>query len=374
MTNLTKWVYIVKFVQMRLVGQRLERARASAQFREGKFRNTAKVTAGLQKGSTGGVMREFLFGGKKRKPPAAIPVTSPLDAWGSDPGRDELRVTWLGHSTNLIESGRRRILTDPVFGERLGPVSFAGPKRFHATPATLAQLPAIDVVLISHDHYDHLCKTTVNALAAMRVPIVTSLGVGAYLEAFGVERALVTELDWWESAVIAGVSFTAAPSQHFSGRLGGGRNTTLWSSWAIQTDRHKVFFSGDTGLTDAFLDVGAKLGPFDLVMLEIGAWNPAWGTIHLGPENALTAFEMLGGGTLLPVHWGTFDLGLHPWAEPAETLVTLAAARGARIVTPMLGEVFVPSRVEGVTPWWRAVGADRSPAREAASSLAVGEV
>jgi L-ascorbate metabolism protein UlaG (beta-lactamase superfamily) len=339
---------------MHLDGLRLERVRASKQYRDGTFRNTHQVVAGL-KGKKLPIMGEFLFGGRKRKPPGVVPVHSPLDGWAAPVGSSGLRVTWLGHSTTLLELDGRRVLTDPVLGERIGPVSFAGPRRLHAAPVTVEQLPPLDAVLLSHDHYDHLCKPTMIELARRGVPIVTSLGVGAHLQAFGVAPEHIVELDWWESHTIGDLGFTAAPSQHFSGRLKGGRNATLWSSWRIESANHKIFFSGDTGLTPEFSDVRERLGPFDLVMLEIGAWHPAWGDIHLGPENALTAFELLGGGTLLPVHWSTFDLGLHPWAEPAETLLDLAAQRGARILTPRIGAPFEPALVEGPTPWWREV-------------------
>lgn len=340
---------------MRLSGLRRERALASSQFKEGSFRNTFDVRAALA-GPKLPVLREFLFGGAKRKPPGVIPVASPLEAWTREISSSRFRVTWLGHSTLLLELDGLRVLTDPVFGARLGPLSFAGPRRFHAPPVTVDQLPKLDAILVSHDHFDHLCKPTIIELAKLRVPVITSLGVGVHLEAFGVDPALITELDWYESHTIPGgsLAFTATPAQHFSGRIGG-RNATLWSSWVIQTENRKVFFSGDTGLTPELGSVGRQFGPFDLVMLEIGAWHPSWGTIHLGPENALRAFELLGGGTLLPVHWGTFDLGLHPWAQPAELLLELAHAGGQRVLTPRLGTPFEPAHVEGVEPWWRSV-------------------
>jgi L-ascorbate metabolism protein UlaG (beta-lactamase superfamily) len=192
-------------------------------------------------------------------------------------------------------------------------------------------------------------------IAKLDVPIVTALGVGAHLEKYGVAPARITELDWFESAVVGGVRFTATPSQHFSGRSLGGRNKTLWAAWVIESERHKVFFSGDTGLTNEFLATGAKYGPFDLVMLEIGAFHPSWGTIHLGPANALEAFRMLGGGTLLPVHWSTFSLAFHAWNEPGEELLALAPTQSAHILTPRLGQVFEPTQVDGPAPWWRAL-------------------
>jgi L-ascorbate metabolism protein UlaG (beta-lactamase superfamily) len=252
-----------------------------------------------------------------------------------------------------IESGGRKILTDPVFGPRASPSSLVGPKRFHATPASIEELADVDVVLLSHDHYDHLCAPTMRALARMRMPIVTSLGVGARLEGMGVDAARIVELDWWEPATVGGVRFTAVPAQHFSGRGALDRNQTLWSSFVVQTDAAKVFFSGDTGLHDELATIAARHGPFDLVMLEVGAFHEAWGDIHLGPVNALEAFRRLGGGTLLPVHWGTFDLGLHPWDEPAELLVAHGA--GARILTPKVGDVVETVRVDGIDPWWRDV-------------------
>jgi len=332
-------------------GLRLERARASAQFKDGTFQNPSGASAAM-KGSSLPLLGEFFFRRGRREPPGPLPLARPHEAW-SRPGTTGLRVTWLGHSTVLLELDGRRVLTDPVFGERASPVSFAGPKRFHPVPVTLDELPPLDAVLVSHDHFDHLCAPTLTALARMRVPVVTALGVGAYLEALGVDPERITELDWHEHAEVGGVRFTATPSQHFSGRGLTSRNRTLWASWVLQSERRKVFFSGDTGLFPELADVGRRHGPFDLTMLEVGAYHPAWGTIHLGPENALTAFEMLGGGTLLPVHWGTFNLALHDWDEPAETLLTLSAERGARVVTPQIGEAFEPEHIDAPTPWWR---------------------
>lgn len=324
---------------------------ASKQFRDGAFRNSSGLGPRLQ-GPPLSVMRDFFFVRNEREPKLPLPVLRPHEAW-TKPASSTLRVTWLGHSTVLLEQDGHRILTDPVFGERASPVSFAGPKRFHAVPAALGELPKLDVVVLSHDHFDHLCRESIGILAHMQVPIVTSLGVGKDLERFGVLPSLVHELDWHESVQIAGVKLTATPSQHFSGRGPGLQNRTLWSSWVIQTETRKVFFSGDTGLTEEFIQTGKTYGHFDLTMLEVGAFHPSWGTIHLGPANALKAFEMLGGGTLLPVHWGTFNLALHDWNEPAETLLELATTEKKRIVTPRLGEVFEPEQVESAVPWWR---------------------
>ncbi|HRI18506.1 MAG TPA: MBL fold metallo-hydrolase, partial [Burkholderiaceae bacterium] len=235
----------------------------------------------------------------------------------------------------------------------------------------LRALPPVDLVLVSHDHYDHLDYPTIRALAKSDVPFVTSLGVGAHLEAFGIAPGRITELDWWESHRVRSrdgrseLTVTAAPSQHFSGRGLRDRNATLWSSMVLRGKRHAVFFSGDTGLTSEYATIRERLGPFDLVMLEVGAFHPSWGHIHLGPANALKALDLLGGGAFLPVHWGTFSLALHAWDEPAETLLALAPRHDAQLVMPRLGEAIEPAHAERVVPWWRSVaarGARVSPA------------
>jgi L-ascorbate metabolism protein UlaG (beta-lactamase superfamily) len=307
-------------------------------------------------GNSLALIGDLLFGGKKRRPARPLPVESPLATWAT-PVSSGLRVTWFGHSTLLLEAAGVRALLDPVFGKYASPGFFAGRKRFHPVPATIAQLPPLDVVLLSHDHYDHLNVPSIRELAKLRVPFITSLGVGARLEALGVEPSLITELDWWDEHTLPGgaMSFTATPAQHFSGRGLRDRNITLWSSWVIRTASKRVFFSADTGLTSELETIGQRLGPFDLNMIEIGASNPAWADIHLGPVNAMRAFEMLGRGTFLPIHWGTFDLALHPWDEPAETLVTLADKSGARVLTPPIGRPIEPELVEETPRWWRNV-------------------
>jgi L-ascorbate metabolism protein UlaG (beta-lactamase superfamily) len=353
-------------------GERLERMRASplwvrqqdsdGDVHEG-FRNRHPVRAGLRDANAARpTLSEFLCGGTRRVPSAPLPAIDPREAWRRAPG-DGLRATWLGHSTVLLElhDGKKlvRLLTDPVWGQRASPSQLAGPKRFQPVPVALKALPPIDAVLLSHDHYDHLCMHTARQLAKTNVPFVTSLGVGAHLEAFGVAPERITELDWWQRHRLPNseVEITAAPSQHFSGRGLKDRNATLWSSLAVRTPRHRVFFSGDTGLTDQYAEIRQRLGPFDLVMLEVGAFHPSWGDIHLGPDNALEALALLGGGALLPVHWGTFSLALHEWDQPAETLLRLAPQRGVHLLMPQLGEAVEPSRVSSVTPWWRGVDA-----------------
>ena len=342
--------------------------KASPRYRDGVFANTLPVGPMMKKGAVLSTMVEFAFGGEKRRVPhAPLPSDDPREHWKRKPDSG-LRATWLGHSTVLLEVDGLRVLTDPVWGLRASPSSVMGPKRFQPVPVAIEQLPPLDAVVISHDHYDHLCAQSVARLAKTDVTFVTSLGVGARLEKFGVNPQRIVELDWWEELRLGALTLTAAPSQHFSGRGLGDRNSTLWSSFVIRGPRHAVFFSGDTGLTDEYTQIKDRLGPFDLVMLEVGAFHPSWGDIHLGPENALRALSLLGGGAFLPVHWGTFNLGLHAWDAPAEELLALAS-RSAPLVMPRLGAAVEPVHVDRIDPWWRVISRDeRSSVGPAADS------
>ena len=334
---------------------RQERIVASPRWDGERFRNTSATLRGdpavpMPK------ISEFLCGGERRVPLAPLPALNPLEAWARPP-QSGLRATWLGHSTVLLEIDGWRVLTDPVWGPRASPSRFIGPKRFQPVPVAVRDLPGLDAVVVSHDHYDHLDYSTMRKMRRLAVPIVTSLGVGTHLEAFGIAPERIVELDWWQSHRIpnTGLTLTAAPSQHFSGRGLKDGNHTAWSSFVIESDHHKVFFSGDTGLTSEYTDIGQRLGPFDLVMLEVGAFHPAWGNIHLGPQNALAAHALLGGGPLLPVHWATFNLALHAWDEPVETLLRLAPDDGAQLMLPRLGESFEPGYERVIEPWWRGL-------------------
>lgn len=360
----------MKSLGRRAAGERLERMRASLLWAGEGFRNLAPVLPGLRDPSVARpTISDFICGGGRRVPLGPLPSVDPRPAWAR-PVHSGLRATWLGHSTVLLEIDGYRVLTDPVWGARASPSRLIGPKRFQPVPVALRALPPLDLVIVSHDHYDHLDYATIRALATTGVPFVTSLGVGAHLEAFGVAAERITELDWWEEHNLPGgeLRVSAAPSQHFSGRGLKDRNATLWSSMVVRSARHAVFFSGDTGLTSEYTTIGARLGPFDLVMLEVGAFHPSWGDIHLGPDHALDALALLGGGTLLPVHWGTFSLAMHAWDEPAETLLAKAPGRGVQLLMPRLGEPVEPVQVEGVTPWWRSAdtpAADLQPVSEA---------
>jgi L-ascorbate metabolism protein UlaG (beta-lactamase superfamily) len=356
-------------------GLRLERMRASPLWAGDGFRNMHPVLPGLQDPQAQPpTLSEFICGGERRAPQRPLPAVNPIAGWSTPPGSG-LRATWLGHSTVLIEIDGLRVLTDPVWGPRASPSRIVGPKRFQPVPVALKAMPPIDLVLVSHDHYDHLDYPTIRELARHEVPFVTSLGVGAHLQAWGVPAPRITELDWWESHTLhnaarnAELTVTAAPSQHFSGRGLKDRNATLWSSMVMRGRRHAVFFSGDTGLTTEYRAIAERLGPFDLVMLEVGAYHPAWGHIHLGPRNALQALALLGGGAFLPVHWGTFTLAMHAWDEPAETLLALAPPQGIQLMMPRLGEAVEPAHAMPATPWWRDVDSPRRGTPEAVPAV-----
>ena len=349
----------------RAKGARLERMKASPRWVDGAFRNVHPMIPGLRAPVRMPTITEFICGGVRRNPPGPLPAGDPRAAWKrrSESG---LRVTWIGHSTLLIEVDGVTILTDPVWGPRASPFQVAGPKRFQPPVVALEELPPIDVIVLSHDHYDHLDFPTFRAIARWKTPIVTSLGVGAHLESWGVHRARITELDWWEQAGVPGVDLEiiAAPAQHFSGRTIGTRNATLWSSFVLRGSDHTVFFGADSGLTTLYRDIAAKFGPFDVAMLEVGAHHPAWGDIHLGPDNAVKALELLGNPPFLPIHWGTFNLAMHAWDAPAERLVELAPNAGITMMIPRLGEAIEPAAGARVEPWWRAVARMRAtPAR-----------
>jgi L-ascorbate metabolism protein UlaG (beta-lactamase superfamily) len=330
-------------------GLRLERIKDSPNFDGKRFINPihtplAKPTVGLA--------WEYVAGGTERVPTAEFPIVR-TDRTRLHANQGEaLRVTWIGHSTTLIEIDGNLVLTDPVFGPRAAPVSWLGPKRFHPVPIEPEELPELDVMLVSHDHYDHLDFPSISRLAHRETRWVTSLGVGAHLEAWGVPPGRITELDWWEETEVAGLQFTATPARHFSGR-GFGASKTFWSSFAVRGPQHSVWFSGDTGPWDeGFAEIGERFGGFDLSMIEIGAWHPSWGTIHLGPENALRVHELVRARTLMPVHWGTFNLALHAWDQPIAHIQRLAETNNIQLLSPMMGETV--HRESGVAEYWRS--------------------
>ena len=315
----------------RASGLRRERIEGSPRFRDGKFHNTAPLASTLEGESLAkrfGIISEFFRGGPGRVPDVELPVESPLASW-SRPAETGLRVTWLGHSTVLLEIDGVRVLTDPVWGDRVSPVTWAGPRRFHRVPVEVSQLPELDAVLVSHDHFDHLdYPSTVLELARRDVPFYTSLGVGAHLEAWGVAPERITELDWWESAGCrAALSFTAAPRRHFSGRGNGGRTAPCG-----RRGRAPRTTPSSSAATPASPRVprSARASAHRLVDARGRRVSPVVGRDPSRPrQRARAPIACSAADALLPVHWGTFDLGLHAWDDPSRSSPPARRRRGS---------------------------------------------
>lgn len=292
---------------------------------------------------------KFLFEKNNRTPKVRLPVQQTDPGPFSSREKGTFNSTWLGHSSLMINMDGFRILLDPVFEQK---VSIVGPKRFNGEiPMAIEDLPPVDLVIISHDHYDHLNKFTIKRIHERVACFIVPLGVDTHLLSWGVPKEKIIALNWWESHEPAkGLRVTACPSQHFSGRGLMDRNRTLWASWAIKSPSHKIFFSGDSGYFDGFAAIGKALGPFDMTFMECGAYDPAWHGVHMYPEETVKAHQDLGGNILHPIHWGTFNLSLHPWYDPMTRLKTAADAAAITIATPMAGET-VDLNTLG-SPWW----------------------
>lgn len=269
------------------------------------------------------------------------------------PPANGLRITWIGHSSLIIEIDGKRILTDPIWGPRASFSSFVGPKRFFPPPLPLDKLPVLDAIILSHDHYDHLDYPTIKKLAPGTTPVYCSVGVGGIIEKWGISKSRITEMNWGQKAMVGNdCSVTATPARHFSGRGLVNRNTTLWSSFVIKGSSHNIFFGADSGIFPGFKDIGDEYGPFNLTMLEVGAYGKGWPHIHMGPANATDAHLMLNGKIMMPIHWGTFNLALHAWREPVELLQQYAKEKGITLFLPKPGH---PTDVSGPhnSAWWQ---------------------
>jgi L-ascorbate metabolism protein UlaG (beta-lactamase superfamily) len=263
-----------------------------------------------------------------------------------------LRMTWFGHSSTLVQVDGINVLTDPFWSDRPTPIAGIGPKRWYAPPIKLSELPPIDAVIISHDHYDHLDKQTILALNREGIRFIVGLGVGAHLEAWGIPTARIVELDWWESTSIQGVRIHATPARHYSGRLIPRHDVALWAGYAIVGPRNRVYYTGDTSFMPEMIAIGRRLGPFDLVLTDSGQYNPGWPDVHLGPEQAVELAAAVGAKTMVPVHWGLIRLAHHPWPEPAERTLAAAACRNLRVVIPPPGLPIEPAIAPGLKKWW----------------------
>ena len=329
----------------------------SPQQRDGRFHNVVpRPRVGLRK-NLAIVWRILFHKPAEAEPKQALPVL-PLTRAQLLAAPDG-SLYRLGHSTLLLKLRGGFWLTDPVFSERASPLQWLGPKRFHAPPIGIDDLPPITSVILSHDHYDHLDHAAILQLQHKVAHFITPLGVGDRLVAWGVPAAKVQQLDWWQATAVGGLRLVAAPAQHFSGRGFGDGDRTLWASWVILDGERRLFFSGDTGYHADFKTIGDRYGPFDLTMIETGAYDPHWPHVHMQPEQTLQAHLDLRGRWLMPVHNGTFDLALHDWHEPFERISALAAGHGVALTTPQMGERVDLAQPHTGSAWWQP-----SPERE----------
>ncbi|WP_246052992.1 MBL fold metallo-hydrolase [Leptospira semungkisensis] len=328
-------------------GERLQRVQLSPQWKDGQFVNPQPLVNYTWK-----AIWTLLNPSPHTNPSEPVPVLAVEKERFSQFPKSGLRVTWLGHSTNLIEIDGTRILTDPVWGDRTSPAGWLGPKRWFPPLIELEHLPEIDAVLISHDHYDHLDHSTISIIKTWNTKFIVPLGVGANLEYWGVPKDKIIEMDWWGSFRLKDLEIVSTPARHASGRYLLDNDEKLWSSYALLGPKHRVYFSGDTGLFPGMKKIGEKYGPFDLTMIETGQYDQAWPDWHIGPEQAVIAHTQLKGKKFLPIHWGLFALASHSWTEPIERVMAKAKELEVIVLTPKPGESTEPDLDQKHSIWW----------------------
>ncbi len=330
-------------------GARLARLERSPEWKDGRIQNKQRMWTNFWGG-----LGDWLSKTPDAEPSAPVNVATDTKSRLALPAKSGLRVTWFGHSSSLVEIDGARVLIDPIWSDRPSPIAWAGPKRWYAPPLKFEDLPRIDVVLISHDHYDHLDRATIGLLAKGAAKFVVPLGIGAHLSKWAIPPDRIIELDWWEQASVGELTIIATPSRHASGRVGPDSDQTLWAGFAVLGKSHRVWYSGDTGFHNDLQEIGKRFGPFDLTLIESGQYDANWPDWHLGPELAVGANRRVQGKVMLPVHWGLFKLGLHGWTEPIERVLAAAACAGVTVISPRPGEPVEPSFVLGPERWWPA--------------------
>lgn len=322
---------------------------------DGIYRNPPNPEARASQGALRIWARFFLQSKQGTVPVDAIPVQpltrAQLDALPNDANH----LVRLGHSSHLLKLHGKYWLIDPVFGERVSPFSFIGPKRFHAPPLKLEDLPAIEGLILSHDHYDHLDVPTIEYLRERVQRYFVPLGVGARLQEMGVASARIREFDWWQGDELSGVKVTATPSQHFSGRTLWDRDRTLWASWVIESGGQRIFYSGDSGYFAGFAQIGERFGGFDIALIENGAYDEYWPSVHMSPEESVQAVQDLRARMLYSVHNSTFDLAFHRWQDPLERIAALSAQKQLPLATPVIGEVMTVGKARENRLWWQGL-------------------
>jgi L-ascorbate metabolism protein UlaG (beta-lactamase superfamily) len=339
-----------------LTGDRLARARANPLYHDGRFVNPLPPASYTWADVQALIAGQFL-GDEVRVPPAPLPIVAVAPERLRDPPPNPgLRTFWIGHASVYVEIDGLRLLIDPIFSDHASPFHM-GPKRFQPPPIALADLPPIDVVLITHDHYDHLDMGTVQQLARGNAVFCVPLGIGAHLERWGVAPQRIVELEWGQEHAPRGVRIVSTPSRHYSGRRLADRNATLWTSWSVIGARHRFYVSGDTGYSDHLRAIGERFGPFDLAFIKVGAYGPGapWLDIHMSAEDAVRAARDVKAKRMVPVHWGTFNLAFHAWDEPIRRTLAAARADGVDVAAPRLGEWVDADRPFPANAWWEQV-------------------
>lgn len=289
---------------------------------------------------------DYVFNSNPDKNPNKALPTQPLNT----PSIIDNSFTWLGHSTVLFKTGGKTLITDPIFHDA-SPLPYTVEAFKMTNTPKIEDLPELDVVLISHDHYDHLDYKGIQKIDAKVKHFYVPLGVKAHLQRWGVASGKITEMDWYESVNLGDVEIVFTPSRHFSGRGIWGRSKTLWGSWVVKSDELSVYFSGDGGYSPEFKVIGAKYGPFDIAFMEDGAYDKGWSQIHMTPEQAAQGAVDLNAKVLLPIHWGKFDLAKHKWTDPIERISQAVKGTDVTLATPMIGETFKLNQIPQ-NEWW----------------------
>lgn len=334
-------------------GERLARAQLSVHHKDGEFDNVLPPSPT----KSGWVWEQIdgqFFGDEIRYPPKSIPMLAIPEDQFDGPVENGLRAIWLGHASSYVEIDGIRVLIDPVFSDYASPLQGLGPERFHPSPIDIADVPAVDAVLISHDHYDHLDMETAKALAAKGAKFFVPLGAGAHLEKWNIAAGQIVEMEWGDEQTVKNVRIVSTEARHYSGRGLTNQRETFWSSWSVIGSEHRVFYSGDTGYSDHFTAIGQEYGPFDLSLIKIGAYGPgaAWTDVHMSAEDAVRAHIDVRARQMLPVHWGTFNLGFHEWNEPIELVLAMAKSKNVNLLTPKVGEVVTSGDETRTDNWW----------------------
>ncbi len=326
--------------------------KATGHYKKGKFQNLTETKMDMSFSNFTGMMKDFIKGNPNTEPSFDLPVVH-VDSIDVDTTHEN-RLIWFGHSAFLLQLDSKNILIDPMLGDCPSPHPWVGKKRYNKElPIEIEQLPQIDAIIISHDHYDHLDYPSIKQLKDKTSKFYVPLGVGAHLRSWGVDSSKIEEMDWWNETNLDNIQLAFVPSRHFSGRGITDNSSTLWGSWVINGSKQKVYFSGDGGYSPHFTEIGEKYGPFDFAMMECGQYNKRWSDIHMFPEETAQAAYDVQARIMMPIHWGAFTLALHDWNDPVKRVVRKANELEVPITVPMIGQSISLDKVSAqIEEWW----------------------